>query len=185
MRLPLLAALVVVACKKPAPPPVDLDSLLHGTRPPSSIPLIGSFSATAHDGAPRGPGALQGHKTVLWFFPAANTSGCTVEGCGYRDLYGDFKALGFEIVGVSFTDVQTNAEWAAAQSFPYEIWRDDTKQLALYYGVIDDPSATYPKRRTRVLDEEGRVLIEYNDKVVVGAHPEEVLADVKLLLGKK
>lgn len=182
MRL-LLLALLAVSCKKPVPPAVDIDALLVGTRPPSAIPVMPSFSATNHDGASRGPAALQGQPTVLWFFPAANTGGCTVEGCGYRDLYPEFQALGVQIVGVSFTDVQVNHDWAVAQGFPYEIWRDDQRALAQYYGAVTGPSEAYPKRRTRVLDAEGRVILEYNDKIIVGAHPSEVLADVKLLLG--
>ena len=89
--------------------------------------------------------------------------------------------LGVDIVGVSFTDVQTNAEWAAEQSFPYEIWHDDHKSLALYYGAADSSATPYPKRRTRILDANGNVVLEYNDKIIVGAHPNEVLEDARQL----
>ncbi len=186
MRTLLLLALVsITACKKPAPPPPpDMDAMLHGTRPPTQTPLIPAFRATAHDGTPRDQASLLGAPTVLWFFPAAKTGGCTVEGCGYRDNYAAFQELGVRIVGVSFTDVQTNAEWVAEQGFQYEIWHDDSKRLALYYGAAEAPSDTYPKRRTRVLNSDGKVVLEYNDSIIVGAHPDEVLADAKLLFGE-
>jgi peroxiredoxin len=54
----------------------------------------------------------------------------------------------------------------------------------MYYGAAAAPSDAYPKRRTRVLDANGAVVLEYNDKIVVGAHPEEVLADVRLMFAK-
>lgn len=122
---------------------------------------------------------------MLWFFPAAATSGCTVEGCGYRDLHPEFEALGVEIVGVSFTDVDVNHAWAVDQGFSYEIWHDDDRELALYYGAIREKSESYPKRRTRILNAEGEVVVEYNDKIIVGAHPQEVLEDATLLFGQK
>lgn len=177
-----IALLVLAGCPKSAPPTPTFDTTqLHGTMLDQPKPMIPSFSATSHDGSPRDVAALMGHPTVIWFFPAANTSGCTVEGCGYRDLHAEFAALGVEIVGVSFTDLQTNQEWAARLEFPYEIWRDDQRQLATYYDSVDGPDSKYPKRRTRVLNAEGKVVLEYNDKIIVGAHPADVLDDVKML----
>lgn len=178
--IPLL--LLGLACAKNAPPPVPVDlSQLHGALREQPKPLIPAFHATAHDGTPRDVAALMGHPTVIWFFPAANTGGCTVEGCGYRDLHPQFEALGVEIVGVSFTDLATNQEWAERLEFPYEIWRDDERTLATYYEAVDGPETQYPKRRTRVLNTEGKVVLEYNDKIIVGAHPADVLDDVRML----
>lgn len=57
-------------------PSDDTDSLdLHGRRPAEPVPLLDPFTATAHTGATRGPIDLRGQATVLWFFPAAATSG--------------------------------------------------------------------------------------------------------------
>jgi len=158
--------------------------MLIGTRPEAPVPLIPAFRATSNDGSPRDQADLLGKPTVMWFFPAANTSGCTVEGCGYRDNYEAFQALGVRIIGVSFTDVQTNGDWVTEQGFQYEIWHDDNKALALYYDAVEQRGEQYPKRRTRVLNAEGQVVLEYNNKIIVGAHPEEVLQDVTLLFGK-
>ena len=184
--VPFLPLLVALGCKKPtdATPAVDPDAALHGTRPASAVPLIPDFRATNHDGTARTRDALVGAPTVMWFFPAANTGGCTVEGCGYRDTYADFQALGVQIVGVSFTDLETNHAWAVDQGFQYEIWRDEDRALAEYYGASNGPDNPYPKRRTKVLDAEGNLILEYNDKIIVGAHPSEVLQDVRVLLAR-
>lgn len=177
-----IALLLLAGCPKKAPvaPTVDFTQL-HGTLLEQPKPMIDAFTATAHDGSPRDVADLMGHPTVVWFFPAANTGGCTVEGCGYRDLHGEFTALGVEIVGVSFTDLATNQEWAERLAFPYEIWRDDERALATYYDAVDGPDTKYPRRRTRVLNAEGKVVLEYNDKIIVGAHPADVLEDVRML----
>ncbi len=177
-----LLCLVALGCKKPTPPPaIDIESALHGTRPSAPVPVLSAFGATNHGGSKRTASDLVGQPTVMWFFPAAKTGGCTVEGCGYRERFADFEALGIQIVGVSFTDVQTNAEWVADQSFQYEIWHDDSKALAIYYDAAENHSTQYPKRRTRILDASGAVVLEYNDKIIVGAHPNEVLEDARLL----
>lgn len=174
-------ALLLGGCKKTVVTPVVDLTAVHGTLLDQPKSMVPAFAATAQDGAPRDVADLMGHPTVLWFFPAANTGGCTVEGCGYRDRYAEFEALGVAIVGVSFTPLETNAAWHERLAFPYEIWRDDERTLATYYNAVEGPDDKYPKRRTRVLNREGKVLLEYNDSIIVGAHPAEVLEDVQLL----
>lgn len=58
----------------PPPTPTEPAVELNGIVPAEALP-IPTFSATAHNGEARGPEALQGHVTVLWFLPAANTGG--------------------------------------------------------------------------------------------------------------
>ena len=154
---------------------------LHGTEPSSSIP-VPEFTATNHDGTSRTSADLLGHPTVMWFFPAATTPGWTLEGCGFRDNYEAFSAIGVEIVGVSFSDVSINDYWVNDQGFQYEIWRDDNRELALYYGAADSADAWFPDRITRLLDSDGSVLLEYNS-VDVGTSPANILADCLLLFG--
>lgn len=178
----LAIALLLLGCqqKTVVAPTVDLTQL-NGTLQEAPKPLISGFTAIAHDRTERDVADLMGHPTVVWFFPAANTGGCTVEGCGYRDLFDQFSALGVTIVGVSFTSVDANASWAEELDFPYEIWHDRDRTLATYYTAIDTPDDKYAKRRTRVLNRDGKVVLEYNDSIIVGAHPAEVLEDVTQL----
>ena len=87
------------------------------------------------------------------------------------------------IVGVGFDSPAVNAEWAAEESFLFELWTDGDRQLADYYGAVSGPDQGRPSRVTKILDASGVLVLEYNEDVVVGAHPDEVLTDCKLLFG--
>lgn len=86
-----------------------------------------------------------------------------------------------KIVGVSFGSPQANTRWVESQSYNFEIWTDDDKTLAMYYGAVSGPGAPFPKRITKVLDAEGNLILEYVSDVEVGTHPEEVLEDCQKL----
>jgi peroxiredoxin Q/BCP len=157
---------------------------LNGAEPAASL-TVPTFSARNYDGSTRTQGALVGQPTVMWFFPASGTSGCTTEGCNYRDLKPEFDALGVQIVGVSFANPATNTEWVEQESFNFEVWTDDDKALSLYYGAVNGPSAGAPKRITKLLDEKGTLILEYVEAIQVGTHPAQVLADCQILFGAK
>jgi peroxiredoxin len=83
---------------------------------------------------------------------------------------------------VSFDSPSANQAFADAEGFTFELWTDDDRTLALYYGAIDSPSASYANRVTRILDAEGVLLVEYDD-VSFGTNPQEVLEDCEQLFG--
>ena len=87
------------------------------------------------------------------------------------------------IVGVSFNKPEKNDSWSKNQEFQYEVWSDVERDLAMKLGAASKPDQGAPRRITRVLDAEGRVVLAY-DKVKVGSHPEEVLEDCRALFGK-
>ena len=105
-----------------------------------------------------------------------------MEGCGYRDLYDEFEALGVQIVGVSFADLSTLRDWADSEGFQYELWSDDNKDLAIYYGA-GTASSWAPDRVTVVLDAEGNQLLSYSVGWGISSHPREVLEDVQAIFG--
>ena len=105
-----------------------------------------------------------------------------MEGCGYRDLYDSFNELGVSIVGVGFDSPEANSAWLEAENFLFELWTDDDKALALYYGAAESTDATYPSRLTRILNSEGEMILEYN-AVNVATSPAEVLSDCIILFG--
>ena len=86
------------------------------------------------------------------------------------------------IVGVSFNKPKKNLSWAASQSFPFELWSDDARDLALYYGAATSRKAFAPSRITVLLDARGDLLLRYDD-VSVGTHPADVLEDCRVLFG--
>ena len=105
-----------------------------------------------------------------------------MEGCGFRDQYESFEALGIEIVGVGFGSPESNADWANEQGYQYEVWSDTDKTLAVYYGAANSTSAVFPNRITRLLDSQGHVLLEY-DNVDAGTSPGQVLNDCQAIFG--
>ena len=86
-------------------------------------------------------------------------------------------------MGVGFDDNAAMAQWAADEGFQYEVWTDDSRDLALYYGAADSESAAFPARVTMLLDGSGTLLLEYTEDIVFGTHPEEVYQDCLSIFG--
>ncbi len=87
------------------------------------------------------------------------------------------------IVGVSFDEIEKNAEWAADEGFTFELWTDsEDNTLAQYFGAADGPNQTWANRKTVLLDDEGSLLLDY-PSVDVGTHPGQVLSDCQALFG--
>jgi peroxiredoxin len=87
------------------------------------------------------------------------------------------------IVGVGLDDPDVNAEWAAEEGFPFELWRDDDATLGVTYGALTSTTDRSVSRITVILDESGTLVLEYLEDIQVGAHPGEVLDDCSLLFG--
>ena len=86
-----------------------------------------------------------------------------------------------QVVGVSFNTVDENQSWALDEGFEFDVWTDDDKALAVYYGAAKTENASYPDRVTFLRDAEGTVLLEYTDSINVGTHPGQVLEDCEKL----
>jgi peroxiredoxin Q/BCP len=87
------------------------------------------------------------------------------------------------IVGASFNSVEKNHAWAEQQAYPFELWSDSDKTLALHFRATRTRLSPLPGRVTVLLDREGRVLLEYLEGVDVGTHPGDVLEDCRKLFG--
>jgi peroxiredoxin Q/BCP len=156
---------------------------LIGTPPAAAIDAP-EFTAQNRDGAARSRADLLGQPTVMWFFPSADTPGCTVEGCGYRDLKAQFDALGVQIVGVGFNPPEAMQAWAEDEGFTYELWTDTDRTLAMTYGAAKREEQPSPSRITMLLDADGRLLLEYVGAIDTGTHPNDVLTDCEALFGR-
>ncbi len=84
---------------------------------------------------------------------------------------------------MTFTGPGANQSWAEDEGFEFEIWSDDDKDLALYYGAARSVWTLAPDRVTKVFDASGTLVLEYIDRIDVGTHPAQVLEDVTLLFG--
>lgn len=115
-----------------------------------------------------------GKTVVLWFYPKADTPGCTAEGNGFRDRISDYEKKNVQILGISFDTVEENAAFAAKFGFPYPLLCDTSRSVGLLYGACDSPGAEYADRITYVVNPEGKVS-QVHGKVKASRHPEELL----------
>ncbi|HST20225.1 MAG TPA: peroxiredoxin [Blastocatellia bacterium] len=132
------------------------------------------FNVKAHTGDDVRLSDLEGRTVVLWFYPKADTPGCTAEGIGFRDRiqqYGDKDA---EILGVSFDTVEENRAFAEKFNFPFRLLCDTKREIGMAYGACDDPTAQYAKRITYVIGPDGRI-VQAIDQVNAREHPEALL----------
>lgn len=83
---------------------------------------------------------------------------------------------------MSFDTPSENQTWAEEEGFLFELWSDEDRELALYYGAASSQTAIAASRITMLLDDTGAQLLEYTG-VSVGTHPAEVLADCQALFG--
>jgi peroxiredoxin Q/BCP len=120
---------------------------------------------------------LAGKSYLLWFYPKAQTPGCTAEGRGLRDRFDDFRARGIEIVGVSFDPPAANAAFVQAEGFPFRLLSDSGRALAITVGAADDSDAPAARRISYLVGPDGRVLHVYGT-VTPASHAADVLADV-------
>lgn len=84
------------------------------------------------------------------------------------------------IIGASFDSPEENQTWAVEESYEYELWSDEARELALYYGAATTATQGAASRVTKLLDASGTLILEYAG-VSVGAHPGEVLQDCQAI----
>jgi peroxiredoxin Q/BCP len=82
------------------------------------------FTLLSHDGTPFTLSAMRGHRVLLWFYPEAETPGCTLEGCSLRDQRSYYEENDIAIVGISFDDRERNAAFAAKYHFAFPLLSD-------------------------------------------------------------
>lgn len=133
------------------------------------------FSVKGHDGRTVTLSALRGRKVVLWFYPKADTPGCTVEGNGLCSRYPDFESRGVAILGVSFDDEAANRAFAEKFGFPFVLLCDTDRRIGMAYGACDKPGAGHARRISYVIDENG-VVAHVLPKVDPATHTADVLA---------
>ncbi|MFN0206476.1 MAG: peroxiredoxin [Planctomycetota bacterium] len=135
------------------------------------------FQLQDHTGKTRTLGEFKGKRVLLWFYPKADTPGCTKEGCGFRDRARDYSKLNVQILGASFDNPKDNAAFVKKYDFTYPLLCDVNRTLGLAYGATTDPKATYPERISYLIGGDGKIEKVW-DKVDAKAHPASVLAEL-------
>jgi peroxiredoxin Q/BCP len=123
---------------------------------------------------------LKGKKVVLYFYPRADTPGCTVEACEFRDQSKKFSKQDAVIVGISPDDVKPQAKFKEKFDLPFTLLCDVDKKAAEAYGVYKEKNMYGKKvmgieRTTFLIAEDGRIAKIF-PRVKAQGHAEKVLA---------
>jgi peroxiredoxin Q/BCP len=123
---------------------------------------------------------FRGQPVVVYFYPKADTPGCTVQACGVRDRIGDYAQAGAVVLGISPDSVAKVKKFHDKQSLNFALLADGGHHVADSYGVWVEKSMygkTYfgNERTTFIIDSDGRVA-EVLRKVKPAEHDEQVLS---------
>ena len=132
------------------------------TAPDFTLPTADGGRYTLSEHRPR--------HVVVYFYPAAMTSGCTTEACDFRDSLASLQAAGYEVVGVSPDAPDKLARFAEKEGLTFPLVSDQGKEVLTAYGAWGEKSSYGKKttgviRSTVVVDPEGKVEVaQYNVK---------------------
>ncbi len=131
------------------------------------------------------PSDYRGKTLVLFFYPRANTPGCTQEGQDFRDAIGKFRRQGAVVVGASRDSLKAQENFKTKQALPYDLLSDPDENLCEAFDVMKMKNMYGKKvrgseRSTFLIDARGVLRREWR-KVKVKGHVDEVLAAVKEL----
>ena len=93
---------------------------------------------------------LRGKNVVLYFYPRDNTSGCTKEACGFRDLWKDIRKRGAIVLGVSPDDGASHQKFASKYELPFALLSDPDRKVMAKYGAFGE-KMMYGKKITGVI----------------------------------
>ncbi|XP_075673295.1 peroxiredoxin Q, chloroplastic-like [Castanea sativa] len=139
-----------------------------GSAPPS-------FTLKDQDGKNVSLSNFKGKPTVVYFYPADESPGCTKQACAFRDSYEKFKKAGAEVVGISGDDPSSHKAFAKKYRLPYTLLSDEENKVRKDWGVPSDLFGTLAGRETYVLDKNGVVQLIYNNQFQPEKHIDETL----------
>ncbi len=137
------------------------------------------FTLPNQDGEPVMLSSFHGRNVVLYFYPKADTPGCTTQACGVRDHGADYAAANAVVLGVSPDPPKKLAKFADKHGLPFTLLGDETHEVAEAYGVWVEKSMYGKKymgieRSTFVIGPDGQVTHVFR-KVKPAEHDKLVL----------
>lgn len=129
---------------------------------PSDGDKAPNFSLLNQDGETVKLKDFAGKTLVLYFYPKADTPGCTTQACGIRDRWDDYEAAGATVVGISPDEPPALAKFRNKYSLPFDLIGDPDHSVAEAYGVWVEKSMYGNKymgvqRSTFIIDGKGRI----------------------------
>ena len=137
------------------------------------------FQLQNQDGITVSLSEFRGSPVVLFFYPRADTPGCTVEACEFRDLESQMKSAGAVVLGISRDPVRAQKKFADKFLLPYPLLADPDLKVCHQFDVVREGSmygkkVTKVERSTFVFDRDGRLQAEFR-KVKPEGHAAEML----------
>lgn len=114
-----------------------------------------------------------GKRTLVYFYPKDDTSGCTKEACDIRDSYAEFGATGIKVFGISGDSVKSHRQFAEKYELPFTLLADPERSVIAAYGAENEGKT---KRISYLLDSEGKIIKAYPN-VDPTLHAEMILKD--------
>jgi thioredoxin-dependent peroxiredoxin len=144
---------------------------------------VEDFTLKNQDGKDISLSDFKGSPVVLFFYPRADTPGCTIESCGFRDAFTKFKKAGIVVLGISRDTVAAQKKFKDKYDLPYDLLADDKMTLINRYDLIK-PKNMYGKlvkgvKRTTYLIGPDQKLIHTFENVKPEGHAEEVFELLK------
>ena len=118
----------------------------------------------------------KGRKTIIYFYPKDNTSGCTAEACSFRDSYAALTEAGYNVVGVSKDSTKSHTGFRAKHGLPFRLLSDTSTEMLQTFGAWGEKKM-YGKttmgtlRRTFIFSEDGtleRIIEKVDTKNAAG-----------------
>jgi thioredoxin-dependent peroxiredoxin len=146
-------------------------------KPGDAVP---DFELPDQDGTPRRLSTLlAAGPVVLFFYPAAMTSGCTKESCHFRDLAAEFSAAGAQRVGISTDAVAKQKQFSDMHGFDYPLLSDADGSVARIFGVKRRFGPLPVKRSTFVIGTDSTVLDVITSELQMDVHADRALQTLR------
>jgi thioredoxin-dependent peroxiredoxin len=119
--------------------------------------------------------------TLVYFYPKADTGGCTAQGCSLRDAYTELTKQGVTVIGVSTDSVEAQKKFKEKNNFPFTLLADTDKQVMKAFG--QEPGITgFASRQAFLINKDGKIV--WRDlKASTKQQADDVLAALKQLGG--
>ena len=126
---------------------------------------------------------FRGQRVVLYFYPRANTEGCTTQACGFRDNWDEFEDRNVAVIGISDDEVEDLKAFEEDHDLPVTLLSDEWGEVATLYDSYGEKQMfgnTFDGvfRNTYVIDETGEIVRSY-EGVAPEDHAEEILDDLE------
>ena len=137
------------------------------------------FTVNDQDGNTISSKDYKGKKWIVFFYPKANTPGCTAEACNLRDNYKKLQKEGYELLGVSADSDKRQKNFKEKYDFPFPLLADENKEIIIGFGVWGPKRFMGREfdgihRKTFIIDENG-IITRVIDKVKTKDHAAQIL----------